>query len=89
MRSVLLLLAVSLSLLSPFSINVPLQKDTCIMTIDVCHANSVVSLDSEMPVINECAGCMAPLEMAGLVEIPDHRQDPDVIFSQLDRPPRS
>ncbi len=91
MRSLFLLIAVLLSLFSPLSINIPFSdRDACIVTLDVCHASgSAVSLDSDMTALDECARKVLPLELAGFVEVPDHRPDQDVIFFQLDRPPRS
>ncbi len=91
MRSLFLLFAVSLSVFSPLSINIPLSGgDACFVTLDVCHASgSAVSLDSDMTAIDEYVGKALPLELAGFVEVSDHRPDPDVIFFELDRPPRS
>ncbi len=83
---VLLLLAV----LSPLSINIsPLAKGSYIVTFDVCHASgSSVLIGSEMPVINESACKVGPLEFAGLVELTEQCPISNIVLFQFDRPPR-
>lgn len=89
-RCWLVLLALSLSLLSPLSINIsPSDKDTFIVTLDVCHAaGSAVSLNSDMPVIYDHPVGMRSLEFAGFVATSDYRTDRDILSFQLERPPR-
>ncbi len=91
MRGLFLLLAFSLSVFSPLSINIPRSdRYAYFVTLDVCHASdSAVSIDSDMTAIDECVGKALPLELAGFFEISDHRPVPDVMFFELDRPPKS
>lgn len=91
LTGVLILLALSVFIISPLSIQVsPSDKGTCIAALDVCHAaGSAVSLNADAPAVLECPCGFHPLELSGLADISNRHFHPNVLFSRLERPPKS
>lgn len=89
-RGVIVLLAVLLSILSPLSVNISLSGDTTyIVTLNVCGTEgSAVSSVSDMPAIKECAWEAIPIEVSGPVEFSSLHKDTNIVFIEMDRPPR-
>ena len=93
MRMISLFVLLSLLIviiLSPISINLSVSdKCACIVSLDVCHASAAVSVNSQMPVIDERPCTMCHAELGGFVGISDHSPRPDLFSSKIERPPRS
>ena len=92
MRMISLFVLLSLLIviiLSPLSINLSVSdKCACIVSLDVCHASAAVSVNSEMPVIDERPCTMCPVELGGFIGISDNGPWPNILSSKIERPPR-
>jgi len=86
----LILIALSLSIISPLSINISFTHDgTYLVTLDVCHASSPpLSVNTDMPYQHESPSQLAVLEATDLYETLDPKFSPLLITLQIDHPPR-
>ena len=90
-RSLLILIALSLSIFSPFSVSInPSDGHSYIINLDVCHASgSAASISADTPALQEslCSLCAPGLwdyaEIIGLL------RKPSLVLFDLKRPPKS
>ena len=90
-QSILILIVLSFSILSPLSISIsPLDDHSYIVTLDVCHASgSAVSVNADIPALQESLCNLCPLGLCGYTRIIDPSSKPSLIASDLEHPPKS
>jgi hypothetical protein len=90
-RSILILITLSLSIFSPLSVSItPSNNQSYILTLDVCHASgSAVSVSADIPALQESPHKLCPLGLCGYTRIIDPSCKLSLIASDLERPPKS
>jgi len=90
-RSLLILIALAISVFSPFSISInPSDGHSYIINLDVCHASgSAVSVSTDTPALQESLYNLCPPSLCDYTEIigPLHR--PSLVLFDIERPPKS
>jgi len=93
LRTLLILLALVVSLSSPLTAHVPIlptDQVNCFVTLDVCHAyGSYISTNADGACLHEPHCQLLTPACAGFVDILDYHSRPYTLSFQLERPPKS
>ncbi len=89
-KVVLVLIGMSISIMSPLSINISHSGNgTFFFTLDVCNAaGSARSVTSDMPVLHECPCKVLPAGFIGFCEVSNPMFNLSLIPFQKERPPK-
>lgn len=90
-QSILLILIVIFGTFAPLSVTCSsLDDQTYIVALDVCHASgSILSANTDMPVIHECPCKVFALHVAGLQDNSSQKSNSYLSAFQQERPPEA
>lgn len=90
-RSLVILIALSLSISSPLSVsNTPSNDHSYIITLDVCHASgSAVSVSANTPALQESLYNLCPPGLCRCSEIIGPLHEPSLVLVGIEHPPKS
>ena len=94
-RALLILIALTLSILSPLSVSPSrhvrrTDDHSYIVTLDVCKtAGSAVSVSTDTPALQECPSKVFPFDFYEYTEVIYPQSKPSLIAFQLKRPPKA